>query len=98
MSSNQHQEYRAIIKFCCELGYSPTKILKMIKQSPAGSNVSLTQVYEWHRRFREGRKSLEDDKGRGRKPSVDSTFVDTIKDVVLRDRRVTIRDVCAITG
>jgi hypothetical protein len=41
--------------------YSPTKTYEMNKQSSAGRIVSKTQVFEWHRRFREGRQSLEDD-------------------------------------
>lgn len=98
MPPQDQQETRAVIKFCCQLGYSPTKTLEMIKETSAGNNISRTQVFEWHRRFREGRMSVEDDKGRGRKRSIDATSVDAIKDVVLSNRRVTIRDVCDVTG
>jgi histone-lysine N-methyltransferase SETMAR len=98
MSSFYATETRGVIKFCCELGYSPTKTYEMIQETSAGKSVSRTQVFEWHRRFREGRVSLEDDGGRGRKSSIDSTFVSSVKDVVDRDRRVTIRDICTVTG
>lgn len=69
-----------------------------MQKTSTGKRISRTQVFEWHRRFREGRLSIEDETGRGRKSSMDATLVATIKDVIYSDRRTTIRDVCDITG
>lgn len=70
----------------------------MIRHSSPGKVLSRARVFEWHRRFRNGTLSLEDENGRGRKSSVDATLLNSIKDVVNGDRRVTVRDVCNITG
>ncbi|XP_052791731.1 sushi, von Willebrand factor type A, EGF and pentraxin domain-containing protein 1-like [Mya arenaria] len=70
----------------------------MIQKTSAGQKISQTRVFDWHRRFRDGRSSVEDEKGRGRKSSVDATLVASVKDVIFRDRRTQIRDVCNITG
>ena len=53
MASHQSTEYPAVIKFCCELGYSPTQTYEMLRESSTGA-----QVFELHRRIREGRISL----------------------------------------
>ena len=98
MASSDLQEARAIIKLCCKLGYSPTKTFEMIQEASSERKISRTQVFEWHKRFREGRRSLEDEKGRGRKTSIDLTLVTAIKDVVDTNRRVTLRDLCNVTG
>ncbi|XP_052818502.1 histone-lysine N-methyltransferase SETMAR-like [Mya arenaria] len=70
----------------------------MIQKTFAGLKISRTRVFEWYRCFRDGRSSVEDEKGRGRKSSVDATLVASVKDVIYRDRRTTIRDVCNING
>ena len=97
MVSFDPQETRAVIKFCCQLGYSPTKTFELIQQTSAenhgleflsgiGDSVS-----------EDGQKKV---RRRGRKSSVDAMFVATIKDVIYIDidRRVTIRDVCDFNG
>jgi hypothetical protein len=62
---HQYPEQRKIIKCWCELGYSSIKTYEMKEQSSVGKIVSKTQVFEWHRRFHEGRQSLEDDSREG---------------------------------
>ena len=61
------EETRAIIKFCVDLGKTPTETMKMMKDANRSSNVSRSLVFKWHKRFSEGRESLQDDTGRGRK-------------------------------
>jgi hypothetical protein len=59
-------EQRAIIKFCVDIGKTPTETHKFIKQSVTHSNVNHSLMFKWHKRFSDGRGSLMDDKREGR--------------------------------
>ena len=98
MALSVAHETRAIIKFCCELGYSPTKTYEMLQTTTSRKNISRTQIFEWHRRFREGRESVRDNEGKGRKSIVDSVMVASVETAVKRDRRVTMKELCGEKG
>jgi hypothetical protein len=51
-------EQRAVIKFCADIGKTPTETHKFIKQSVTHSNVSRSLVFNWHKIFSDGRGSL----------------------------------------
>ncbi|GFX75384.1 hypothetical protein TNCV_1723981 [Trichonephila clavipes] len=53
-------EQRMNIKFCVSLGRRAREINEMKKHVYGSDTLSGTQSYEWHRRFREGRESIED--------------------------------------
>ncbi|EFN88939.1 Putative uncharacterized protein FLJ37770, partial [Harpegnathos saltator] len=53
---------RINIKFCVKNGRSATETLKMLKNAYGDNYLSQIQVFEWHRRFREGREDVDDDK------------------------------------
>ena len=94
-------EQRAVIKFCVDIGKTPTETHKFIKQSVTHSNVSRSLVFKWHKRFSDGRCSLMDDKREGR-PSFKTSDVvkNEIRDVIDGDRRLIVREVadkCAIS-
>jgi histone-lysine N-methyltransferase SETMAR len=59
-------EQRYSIKFCVKLGYNPTRTLELLQQAYGDSALSRARVYEWHRRFFEGRDNVEDDERSGR--------------------------------
>ena len=48
------------MKFCVGLGKSPVGMLKLIRNSEKMNPCSVSVVYKWHERFRNGRKSTED--------------------------------------
>ena len=58
-----------------------------------------TRVYEWYERFQDGREDVEDDERPGR-PSTSTTDenVEKVKEMVMNDRRITIRDVADDVG
>ena len=87
-------EQRAVIKFCVDIGKTPTETHKFIKQSVTHSNVSRSLVFKWHKRFSDGRGSLMDDKREGR-PSFKTSDVvkNEVCDVIDGDRRLTVREV-----
>ena len=71
MSSSDRLEISVMIKFCHDLGKTPTQTLKMIQQMKREPLVSEALVFKWHRRFADGQDSLEEQEGRaGKKETV----------------------------
>ena len=50
-------EQRASIKFCVKLGKTFTETLDMLRKAYGDQILSRTTVYEWFKRFKEGRES-----------------------------------------
>ena len=74
MSSSDRLEIFEIIKFCHELGKTPTQKLKMIEQTKREHLGGRALVFKWYHTFADGRDSLEEHEGRAGK-----------KETVLRD-------------
>jgi hypothetical protein len=51
-------EQRAAIKFCVKLKKTATETFGMLKSAYGEECLSRTNVFEWHKRFKEGRQSL----------------------------------------
>jgi transposase len=65
-------EQRAAIKFCLKLENTATETFEILKSAYTEECLSSTSVSEWHKRFIEGRESLQDDERKGR-PSTSRT-------------------------
>ena len=80
------------LKFLVRFGKTPTEALKLLQEVYGDSTMSRTCLFEWHRRFKEGREEMEDDHRSG-KPSTSRTDknVEHVKQKVLSDRRLTVR-------
>jgi len=61
-------EQRLNIKFCLKIGKSSTESCNLIQQVYSGETLSCTCVFEWHKLFREGWETM-DDNARSRRPS-----------------------------
>jgi transposase len=59
-------EQRENIKFCQKLGKSASETFQMINQAYGEEALGRSAVFKWHKRFEEGRDSLEDDEHNGR--------------------------------
>jgi hypothetical protein len=58
-------EQRASIKFCVKLNQTVTEMFEMLKSVYGEECSSRTSASEWHKRFKDVRESLQDDrKGR----------------------------------
>jgi len=92
MSSSDRMEVRCIIKFCHDLGKTPTQTLKMIEDTKRKDPVSRSLVFKWHQKFAEGEESFKERQGRGRKRKYGATAETSIRQALDADRRLTIRD------
>lgn len=96
MTSTENMELRAVIKFCEDLGHTPTQTHQLMQKS--NRKCSRELVYKWHRRFREGRTSLEDDVRSGRPDTVRQRMVARVSDCMEKDRRLTVRAIADDIG
>ena len=85
-------EQRINTKFCVKLGKTTTETLKMLRDVYEDSSMSRTRVFEWHKRFVEGREDVEDDSKSGRScTSTTDTNIKKVLQLVCRDHCLTIR-------
>ena len=59
-------EERYAIKFCFKLGKNTTETYGMLQTAFGESCMNRASVFEWHKRFKEGRESVRDDERCGR--------------------------------
>ena len=64
---------RYAIKLCFKLGKNATETYGMLQTAFRPSCMNRTSVFEWHKRFMEGRESVGDDERRGRSKDVNKT-------------------------
>ena len=65
-------EERYAIKFCFKLGKNATETYGILQTAFRSSCMNRASVFEWHKRFKEGRDSVRDDKRRGRSKEVNT--------------------------
>ena len=54
-------EERYAIKFCFKLGKKATETYGMLQTAFGSSCMNRASVFEWHKRFKDGRESMRDD-------------------------------------
>jgi histone-lysine N-methyltransferase SETMAR len=85
-------EQRINIKFLVKLKKSPTECFEMLKEVFGDNYMSCARVFEWHRRFSEGREEVEEDERPGRfVSSRTDKNIQKINEIVQKDRRLGIR-------
>ena len=65
-------EERYAIKFCFKLGQNPTETYGMFQTAFGQSCMNRASFFEWHKRFKEARESVEDDERCGRSKEVNA--------------------------
>ena len=85
-------DQRINLKLLVRLEKTPTEALKLLQEVYGDDSMSRTHLFEWHRRFKEGREEVEDDHRSGR-PSTSRTDenVERVRQKVRSDRCLTIR-------
>ena len=66
-------EERYAIKFCFKLGKKATETYGMLQTAFGASCINWALVFEWHKRFNEGRESVRDDERCGRSKRVNTS-------------------------
>ena len=89
-------EERYAIKFCFKLGKNAIETYGMLHTAFRPSCMNLASVYEWHKRFKEGRESLRDDEMCVRSKEVRTPeLIGQIKNFADKDPRVSIETISA---
>ena len=89
-------EERYAIKFCFKLGKNATETYEMLQTAFGASCMNQASVFEWHKRFKEGRESVMDDESCGRSKEVRTPeLIGQIKNFMDKDRRVSIETISA---
>ena len=65
-------EERYAIKLCFKLGKDATETYRMLQTAFRPSCINRAWVFEWHKRFKEGRESVRDDERCGRSKEVNT--------------------------
>ena len=86
------------IKFCCKVDFSGTKTVELIQKAYGGAVSSRTTIFEWHKRFREGRESVKDDERSGRPTSRTDDNIAAVDNMVKEDGNVTSRLIADTLG
>ena len=66
-------EERYAIKFCFKLGKNTTETYAMLQTAFGPSCMNRASVFEWHKRFKEGRESVRDYERCGRSKEVNTS-------------------------
>ena len=84
------KEQRICIKFCFTLNKTAAETRRILKEAFDEQALSQVRTFEWSKRFKDGRESLEDDKHSGR-PSTSTTpeIIAKVREVILEDRLFT---------
>ena len=84
------------IKFCFKFGKNATEMYEMLQTAFQPSCMNQALVFEWHKRFKEGRESVRDDERWGRSKEVRTPeLIGLIKNFMDKDRRVSIETISA---
>ena len=69
---SEHDEEQYAIKFCFKLGKNATEMYGMLQTAFWPSCMNWASVFEWHKRFKEGRDSVREDERCGRSKEVNA--------------------------
>ena len=95
---NANVEQRVNIKFLIKLGKSATETYSLLTEVYGDQCLSHTQVFEWFKKFKEGREYVGDDPKSGH-PSTAKTQenVEKVARIVRGDRLLSIRAISELT-
>ena len=74
-------EERYAIEFCFKLGKNATEMYGMLQTAFRPSCINRASVFEWHKRFKEGRESVRDGErfGRSKEVNISELIGQTVK-------------------
>ena len=85
---------RICIKFCFKIGKTATETYQLLQQAYGKDAMGRTQVFDWFRRFKEGRTSVESDPRSGRpSTSGNEEMTAKVRTIIRNNTRVTVREI-----
>ena len=92
-------EQRSAIKFCLRNEISVTETFRMLQKVFGDLTISQKNVYKWYKDCKEDRERVDDLERPGRPSTLtDEQHVNQIKELVHKNRRLTIRDLAVTIG
>src|ERR1051325_2387948 len=92
----QNIEQRYAIKFCVKLKKSATETFANLSEAYGDVTLSRDMVFKWHKAFKDGRESVEDEPRSGRPvSSTTDQNVEIVQAAVTQDRRLSVRMIFA---
>jgi transposase len=91
-------EQRALIKFCIKLKTAATETFEMLKRVYSEECSSRTSVFEWRKRFKEGRESLRDERKGRPSTSRREKSTEVIQKCLAKDGTLSLRMLEEMTG
>ena len=86
-------EQRGAIKFCLRNEISVAETFRMLHKAFRDLTMSQKNVYKWYKDLKEGRERVDDLERPGRpSTSTDEQYVNQIKELMHKNRRLTIGD------
>ena len=96
---NNLKEQRFAVKFSVKLGKSTTETVSMLNTAYDDVAMKRAKYFRWHKRFKNGRLSVEDDERSGRpSTSTDDLHIDEINTLVRANRSLTVRELAEEYG
>ncbi|XP_060822306.1 histone-lysine N-methyltransferase SETMAR-like [Bombus pascuorum] len=90
---------RIIIKFLTHEGVKPIEILQRLTAQFGDQTLSRARVFAWHKKFKEGRELVENvEHDRRPRTSITEENIRTIRELLERDRRLTLSEMTAQVG
>jgi len=96
---SESTEQRTCIKFCFKIGKTATETYQLLQQAYGEDAMGRAQVFDWFRRFKEGRTSVESDRRSGRpSTSRNEEMIAKVRNVVRNNTRLTVREIADDCG
>ena len=87
------------MKFCVKLGKSTAETFAMLNTAFGDAAMKRAKCFRWHKRFKNGRLSVEDDERSGRpSTSTDDPHINEINAQVRANQRLTVRELVEECG
>jgi len=92
-------EQSICIKICFKIGKPATETYQLLQQAYGEDEMDRTQVFDWFRRFKEGRSSVESEPRSGRQStSRNEEIIAKVRTIVRNNRRLRVREIADDCG